>query len=44
VGERLEATDQGITYAIGAAVADKAAEIEATAGAEAESEEPKEEA
>jgi uncharacterized membrane protein len=44
VGERLEATDQGITYAIGAAVADEAAEIEATAGAEAESEEPKEEA
>jgi hypothetical protein len=38
VGERLEASDRGVTYTIGAAVAEEPAEIEA------ESEEPKEEA
>jgi uncharacterized membrane protein len=44
VGERLEASERGVTYAVGAAVAEEAAEIEAEAGAEAGSEEPKEEA
>jgi uncharacterized membrane protein len=43
VGEVLQANDEGVTYTIGAAVAEEAAEVEAEAGAEADSEEQKEE-